>query len=45
MFETADEAYAVENGVEELKKLATGLIDSNEENGVAKWLKKYAVLG
>ena len=27
-----------ENAVEELKKIATGIIGSNEEDGVAKWL-------
>ena len=39
MFKIADECYAVENAVEELKKIATGVILSNEENGVAIWLK------
>lgn len=39
MFEVSDEAYAVENAVEELKALATGVIGSNEDNGVAEWLK------
>ena len=38
MFEISDECYAVENAVEELKKLATGVIGSNEDDGVAKWL-------
>lgn len=38
MFEISDECYAVENAVEELKKIATGIIGSNEEDGVAKWL-------
>lgn len=40
MFEISDECYAVENAVEELKKIATGIIGSNEEDGVAKWLKE-----
>lgn len=40
MFEISDECYAVENAVEELKKIATGIIESNEEDGVAKWLKE-----
>lgn len=40
MFEVSDEAYAVENAVEELKALATGVIDSNENDGVAKWLEQ-----
>ena len=39
MFRIADECYAVENAVDELKKIATGVISSNEENGVAIWLK------
>ena len=38
LFESADEAYAVENAVPELKKLATAVIGSNEEDSVAKWL-------
>ena len=38
MFEIADESYAVENAVDELKSIATGIIDSNENDGVAKWL-------
>ena len=38
MFEAADEAYAVENAVSELKELATGVIEGNNEDGVAKWL-------
>lgn len=39
MFEVADECYAVSNAVCELKKRATGVIGSNEEDGVARWLK------
>ena len=38
MFEISDECYAVENAVDELKAAATGIIGSNEEDGVAKWL-------
>lgn len=38
MFQAADEAYAVENAVEELKKIADGVIGSNQDDGVAKWL-------
>lgn len=38
MFEISDEAYAVANAAEELKKIATGVIESNEDNGVARWL-------
>ena len=40
MFETADEAYAVENAVPELKAIATAVIGSNDSDGVAKWLKE-----
>lgn len=40
MFQLADEAYAVENAVAELKQIATGIIESNEADGVAKWLQK-----
>ena len=38
MFRIADEAYAVSNAVDELKALATGIIGSNEEDAVAKFL-------
>ena len=38
MFRIADECYAVENAVDELKNIATKIIDSNVNNGVAKWL-------
>ena len=38
MFKIADEAYAVANAVDELKALATGIIGSNEEDSVAKFL-------
>ena len=38
MFEIADESYAVENAADELKDLATGIIESNDSDGVAKWL-------
>lgn len=41
MFEISDECYAVENAVEELKAAATGIIDSNENDGVARWLKEH----
>lgn len=39
MFQISDECYAVSNAVEELKKWATGIIESNNEDGVAKWLQ------
>lgn len=38
MFEIADESYAVENAVDELKAIATGIIESNDSDGVVKWL-------
>lgn len=38
LFELADESYAVENAHEDLKKYATDIILSNEEDGVARWL-------
>ena len=43
MFEVSDECYAVENAVEELKSKATGVIGSNEEDGVAKWLEQTRI--
>lgn len=42
MFEESDECYAVANAVEELKEKATGVIGSNEEDGVAGWLACHA---
>jgi len=39
MFEVADEAYAVDNAMDEVKEKATSVILSNEEDGVAKWLE------
>lgn len=44
MFEISDECYAVENAVGELKAVATGVIESNEEDGVAKWLLDHVEL-
>ena len=44
MFEISDECYAVENAVDALKEIATGIIESNENDGVAKWLKENVVL-
>ena len=40
LFEIADEAYAVENAVPELKKIATAVIGSNDNDGVVKQLYK-----
>lgn len=41
MFEIADECYAVENADETLKHIATGVIASNNDDGVARWLKNH----
>lgn len=43
MFEIADECYAVENAVDELKSIATGIIESNNDDGVAKWLNEHCL--
>lgn len=40
MFNISDEAYAVNNAVDELKQAATEVIGSNNEDGVAKWLDR-----
>lgn len=40
MFEAADECYAVENAVPELKAMATAVIGSNDGDGVARWLEQ-----
>jgi 5-amino-6-(5-phospho-D-ribitylamino)uracil phosphatase len=40
MFKISDESYAVENAVDELKKYATGIVMSNEKDGVAHWLEE-----
>lgn len=40
MFRIADEAYAVDNAVLELKEIATGIIGSNDADGVAEWLNR-----
>jgi len=44
MFEIADESYAVQNAHEDLKKAATAIISSNDEDGVAKWLEKTFIV-
>lgn len=38
MFKDADRCYAVANAVDELKAIATDVIKSNEDDGVARWL-------
>ena len=44
MFEIADECYAVANAADELKTIATGIIGSNNDDGVAKWLLENTYL-
>lgn len=44
MFEIADECYAVKNAHEELKEKATAVIESNDDDGVAKWLARHLFL-
>lgn len=34
----ADACYAMDNAVDELKEIATGIIESNNDDGVANWL-------
>ena len=43
MFEISDECYAVENAVDELKEIASGVIACNEDDGVAEWLSQNAL--
>ena len=40
MFELAEERYAVQNAHDDLKRIATRIIPSNDEDGVAKWLNE-----
>lgn len=44
MFEVADESYAVQNAHKDLKRIATSIILSNDEDGVAKWLDENHVI-
>ena len=41
MFVCADECYAVSNADDELKKIATEIIESNDNDGVAKWILEH----
>lgn len=43
LFKIADKAVAVKNAAEELKPFATEFTDSNENDGVANWLKINAL--
>ena len=40
LFQIADEAYAVANAVPELKEAADAILASNNEDGVAHWLRQ-----
>ncbi len=42
MFQMADEAYATKNAIDELKELATRITESNNDDGVAKWLEAHS---
>lgn len=41
MFKISDEAYAVANAVDEVKLQATGIIEGNNQNGVARFIQKH----
>lgn len=41
LFRMADECYAMANAADELKKIATAVIEGNDEDGVAKWLARH----
>ena len=43
LFEISDECYAVGNAAKELKEKATAVIDANDNDGVAKWLKAHYI--
>jgi len=44
IMQAADKSYAPENAVNEVKEMATGIIDSCDEDGVAKFIKqKYKI--
>lgn len=40
MFKVADESYATQNAVLPLKEVASGIIGSNHDDGVALWLQQ-----
>jgi Cof subfamily protein (haloacid dehalogenase superfamily) len=40
LFNISDECYAVANAIPELKKIATGIIDTNNVNAVAVWMNE-----
>jgi len=44
LFSVADECYAMANAVPELKEIATAVIGSNDNDGVAKWIEENVPL-
>lgn len=44
LFRIADACYALRNAISDLKEIATGVIASNDEDGVANWMKTHAML-
>ena len=45
MFAAADEAYAVSNAIDEVKAAATGIIGSNDEDSVARFIARAEGIG
>lgn len=45
LFRAADACYAVKNATDALKRMATGIIDGNSGDGVARWLARHACAG
>jgi Cof subfamily protein (haloacid dehalogenase superfamily) len=43
LFAACDECYAVANARSEVKEMATGIIRSNEEDGVVRWLEEAVI--
>lgn len=41
LFEVSDESYAVSNAHEDLKAIATGVIESNDNDGVARFIYEH----
>lgn len=41
LFESCDEAYAVENASNQLKQMASSVIQSNADDGVANWIRRH----
>ncbi len=44
MFKAADEAYAVADAVDTLKAVATGVIGSNDDDAVVRWIEEHVDL-